>query len=70
MQGTGKKEKHDLLFEQFGINYEKLPVIVRQGSCILKTRVMICFYLDETVLLILYLRFPLPILGGVTLLEK
>lgn len=39
LKGTGKKEKHDLLFEQFGVNYEKLPVMVRQGSCILKTQV-------------------------------
>ncbi|KAF4356794.1 hypothetical protein F8388_000597, partial [Cannabis sativa] len=37
LKESGKKEKHDLLFEQFGINYEKLPVMVRQGSCILKT---------------------------------
>ncbi|PON85652.1 tRNAHis guanylyltransferase Thg [Trema orientale] len=43
LKGTGKKEKHDLLFEQFGINYEKLPVMVRQGSCILKTQVLIFF---------------------------
>ncbi|KAL5555840.1 hypothetical protein UlMin_038076 [Ulmus minor] len=39
LKGTRKKEKHDLLFEQFGINYEKLPVMVRQGACIVKTQV-------------------------------
>lgn len=44
LQGTQKKEKHDLLFEQFGINYEKLSVMVRQGSCILKTQVIFCFF--------------------------
>ncbi|KAM6546374.1 hypothetical protein CsatB_027110 [Cannabis sativa] len=27
LKESGKKEKHDLLFEQFGINYEKLPVM-------------------------------------------
>ncbi|XP_048335653.2 tRNA(His) guanylyltransferase 1 isoform X1 [Ziziphus jujuba] len=38
LKGTQKNEKHALLFEQFGINYEKLSVMVRQGSCILKTQ--------------------------------
>ncbi|XP_024030765.1 tRNA(His) guanylyltransferase 1 [Morus notabilis] len=47
LKGTRKREKHDLLFEQFGINYEKLPVIVRQGSAILKTKVEDIVKYDE-----------------------
>ncbi|KAL7230415.1 hypothetical protein ACSBR2_008825 [Camellia fascicularis] len=32
-----KQHKHELLFQQFGINYKKLPNMFRQGSCVLKT---------------------------------
>lgn len=39
LKGTRKRERNDLLFEQFGINYEKLSTIVRQGSCIVSTKV-------------------------------
>ncbi|XP_057495619.1 tRNA(His) guanylyltransferase 2-like isoform X4 [Actinidia eriantha] len=33
---THKQEKHELLFQQFGINYKKLPSMFCQGSCVLK----------------------------------
>lgn len=63
LQGTQKREKNDLLFEQFGINYEKLPVIVRQGSAILKTKVIL-FY--KTMRLICFL-FWFSFLGELSL---
>ncbi|XP_071717656.1 tRNA(His) guanylyltransferase 1-like [Rutidosis leptorrhynchoides] len=43
LKDTQKQEKNEMLFQQFGINYKKLPSIYRQGSCVLKTEV------DETV---------------------
>ncbi|KAH7860437.1 hypothetical protein Vadar_013408 [Vaccinium darrowii] len=36
LKGTGKQEKNELLFKQFGINYKKLPPMFRQGSCVLR----------------------------------
>ncbi|KAL0542979.1 hypothetical protein IC582_018063 [Cucumis melo] len=36
---TEKKEKHELLFQKFNINYANLSAIFRQGSCILTTKV-------------------------------
>ncbi|GMH09297.1 hypothetical protein Nepgr_011138 [Nepenthes gracilis] len=39
LKGTQKKEKNELLFQQFGINYKTLPEIFRQGSCVLKAKV-------------------------------
>ncbi|XP_022950282.1 tRNA(His) guanylyltransferase 1-like [Cucurbita moschata] len=36
---TEKKEKHELLFQKFNINYANLDAIFRQGSCILTTKV-------------------------------
>ncbi|KGN48418.1 tRNA(His) guanylyltransferase 1 isoform X1 [Cucumis sativus] len=36
---TEKKEKHELLFQKFNINYANLNAIFRQGSCILTTKV-------------------------------
>ncbi|XP_059642588.1 tRNA(His) guanylyltransferase 2-like [Cornus florida] len=38
LKGTQKQEKNELLFQQFGINYKKLPSMFRQGSCVLKTQ--------------------------------
>ncbi|XP_057495618.1 tRNA(His) guanylyltransferase 2-like isoform X3 [Actinidia eriantha] len=38
---THKQEKHELLFQQFGINYKKLPSMFCQGSCVLKRE--LCF---------------------------
>ena len=40
LKGASKEEKNSLLFERFGINYQKLDAIFRQGSCILKTEVI------------------------------
>ncbi|KAJ9544816.1 hypothetical protein OSB04_024523 [Centaurea solstitialis] len=39
LKGTQKQEKNEILFQQFGINYKKLPSMFRQGSCVLKTEV-------------------------------
>ncbi|XP_052197705.1 tRNA(His) guanylyltransferase 2-like isoform X3 [Diospyros lotus] len=39
LKGTQKQEKHELLFQQFGINYKTIPNIFRQGSCVLKIEV-------------------------------
>ncbi|CAM8995025.1 unnamed protein product [Rhodiola kirilowii] len=39
MKDTRKQEKNELLFQQFGINYKKLPEIFRQGSFIMKGKV-------------------------------
>ncbi|KAI9197735.1 hypothetical protein LWI28_003426 [Acer negundo] len=39
LKGTQKQEKNELLFQQFGINYKKLPELFRQGSCVFKTEV-------------------------------
>ncbi|KAG5529284.1 hypothetical protein RHGRI_029845 [Rhododendron griersonianum] len=36
LKGTGKQERNELLFQQFGINYKKLPSMFRQGSCVLR----------------------------------
>ncbi|TXG60584.1 hypothetical protein EZV62_015157 [Acer yangbiense] len=40
LKGTQKQEKNELLFQQFGINYKKLPELFRQGSCVFKTEVI------------------------------
>lgn len=34
LKGTQKQEKNELLFQQFGVNYKKLPEMFRQGSCV------------------------------------
>ncbi|KVH89038.1 Thg1 C-terminal domain-containing protein [Cynara cardunculus var. scolymus] len=39
LKGTQKQEQNEILFQQFGINYKKLPSMYRQGSCVLKTEV-------------------------------
>ncbi|KAK1591612.1 hypothetical protein Q3G72_010367 [Acer saccharum] len=39
LKGTQKQEKNELLFQQFGINYKKLPELFRQRSCVFKTEV-------------------------------
>ncbi|KAL5751891.1 hypothetical protein ACOSP7_022066 [Xanthoceras sorbifolium] len=39
LKGTQKQERNELLFQQFGINYKKLPELFRQGSCVFKTEV-------------------------------
>ncbi|XP_010268602.1 PREDICTED: tRNA(His) guanylyltransferase 1-like [Nelumbo nucifera] len=39
LEGTQKQEKNELLFQQFGINYDKLPIMFRKGSCVLRHKV-------------------------------
>ncbi|KAH7663121.1 tRNA(His) guanylyltransferase protein [Dioscorea alata] len=34
LKGTVSKDKNELLFQQFGVNYDKLPAIFRKGSCV------------------------------------
>ncbi|KAK8963579.1 tRNA(His) guanylyltransferase 1 [Platanthera guangdongensis] len=43
LKGTLAKDKNELLFQQFGINYNELPDIFRKGSCVYKD------YAEETV---------------------
>lgn len=35
MQGTIKKDKNELLFNQFSISYDTLPQVFRKGSCLI-----------------------------------
>ncbi|XP_043718563.1 tRNA(His) guanylyltransferase 1-like [Telopea speciosissima] len=39
LKGSQKQDRNELLFQQFGVNYEKLPIMFRRGSCILKEKV-------------------------------
>eukprot|EP01018_Ginkgo_biloba_P038373 Gb_05117 [translate_table: standard] len=39
LKGTQTQEKNELLFQQFGINYNMLPAIFRKGSCVFKKEV-------------------------------
>jgi tRNA(His) guanylyltransferase len=39
LKGTQTQEKNELLFQQFGINYNTLPAVFRKGSCIFKEEV-------------------------------
>uniref|UniRef100_A0A7N0TZG9 tRNA(His) guanylyltransferase n=1 Tax=Kalanchoe fedtschenkoi TaxID=63787 RepID=A0A7N0TZG9_KALFE len=39
IKNADKQEKNELLFQQFGINYKKLPEIFRQGSFVMKGKV-------------------------------
>ncbi|PKA52168.1 tRNA(His) guanylyltransferase 2 [Apostasia shenzhenica] len=34
LKGTLAKDKNELLFQQFGINYDKLPDMFKKGSCV------------------------------------
>ncbi|KAK9272423.1 hypothetical protein L1049_002796 [Liquidambar formosana] len=47
LQGTKKQERNELLFQQFGINYRKLPDMFRQGSCVFKTEVEVIVKYSE-----------------------
>ncbi|XP_058005111.1 tRNA(His) guanylyltransferase 2 isoform X6 [Hevea brasiliensis] len=38
LKGTQKQEKNELLFQEFGVNYKKLPEMFRQGSCVFMTQ--------------------------------
>lgn len=35
-QGTFSKDKNEILFTQFGVNYNTLPAIYRKGSILVK----------------------------------
>ncbi|XP_074577086.1 tRNA(His) guanylyltransferase 2-like isoform X1 [Curcuma longa] len=39
LKGTQAKDKNELLFQQFNINYDKLPQMFRKGSCIYREKV-------------------------------
>ncbi|KAH7659618.1 tRNA(His) guanylyltransferase protein, partial [Dioscorea alata] len=34
LKGTQAKDKNELLFQQFGVNYAELPAVFRKGSCV------------------------------------
>ena len=38
-QGTFSKDKNEILFSQFGINYNTLPAMFRKGSILVRERV-------------------------------
>ncbi|XP_057816540.1 tRNA(His) guanylyltransferase 1 isoform X1 [Cryptomeria japonica] len=39
LKGTQTQDKNELLFQEFGINYNTLPEIFRKGSCVLRKEV-------------------------------
>ncbi|XP_020519391.1 tRNA(His) guanylyltransferase 1 isoform X2 [Amborella trichopoda] len=39
LKGTQKQEKNEILFQQFGINYNTLPPMFRKGSCVFREEV-------------------------------
>ncbi|XP_010922243.1 tRNA(His) guanylyltransferase 2 isoform X1 [Elaeis guineensis] len=39
LKGTQSKDKNELLFQQFGINYNELPAMFRKGSCVYRDKV-------------------------------
>lgn len=39
MQGTFSKEKHEILFARFGVNYNQLDARYRKGSVLLREEV-------------------------------
>ncbi|XP_055709236.1 probable tRNA(His) guanylyltransferase [Phlebotomus papatasi] len=39
LRGTVSSDKHELLFQHFGINYNNLPAIFRKGTVLLRKRV-------------------------------
>ncbi|KAF3777614.1 tRNA(His) guanylyltransferase 2 [Nymphaea thermarum] len=41
LKGTQTAEKNELLYQKFGINYNKIPAIFRKGSCIYREMVSI-----------------------------
>ncbi|KAM0938781.1 putative tRNA(His) guanylyltransferase [Dioscorea sansibarensis] len=45
--GTLSKDKNELLFQQFGVNYDKLPAIFRKGSCVYMDKLEETMKLDE-----------------------
>lgn len=39
LKGTVSSDKHEMLFQQFGINYDKLPAFFRKGTTLVWTTV-------------------------------
>ncbi|OAY75993.1 tRNA(His) guanylyltransferase 1 [Ananas comosus] len=39
LKGMLSKDKNELLFQQFGANYDKLPAMFRKGSCVYRDKV-------------------------------
>ncbi|KAJ3691929.1 hypothetical protein LUZ60_012279 [Juncus effusus] len=47
LKGTQTKEKNEILFQQFGINYDKLPEMLKKGSCVYRKMVEEIVKTDE-----------------------
>ncbi|KAJ4764952.1 tRNAHis guanylyltransferase [Rhynchospora pubera] len=47
LKDTQEKEKNEMLFCQFGINYNKLPEMFKKGSCVFRNKVEEIVKLDE-----------------------
>lgn len=47
LKGSQSKDKNELLFQQFEINYDKLPAMFRKGSCIFRDKVEETVKLDD-----------------------
>ncbi|KAG0461237.1 hypothetical protein HPP92_021177 [Vanilla planifolia] len=47
LKGTLAKDKNEMLFTQFGINYDKLPAMFKKGSCVYKDHVEETVKIDE-----------------------
>ncbi|CAL9155056.1 unnamed protein product [Musa hybrid cultivar] len=48
LKGTQAKDMNELLFQQFNVNYDKLPQMFRKGSCIYIKKVEEVMKLDDT----------------------
>nr|CAD1819046.1 unnamed protein product [Ananas comosus var. bracteatus] len=48
LKGTLSKDKNELLFQQFGVNYDKLPAMFRKGSCVYRDKVKLLVKFDES----------------------
>jgi len=57
-QGTQTREKNELLSQQFGIEYNSLPVIFRMGSSVFRLKVLLLLSYSK-ILLVFHSRFLL-----------
>ncbi|KAF3334420.1 tRNA(His) guanylyltransferase 1-like protein [Carex littledalei] len=48
LTGTQAKEKNEMLFNQFGINYDKLPEMFKKGSCVFRNKVEEIVKIDKS----------------------
>ena len=46
MQGTLSKDKNELLFQQFQMNYNNEPAMFRKGSCIYRQKVIFTDFVE------------------------